>query len=361
MTEEKLNRLLDKLGILEIRNNPDKFEDYIANLDYETFEKNLIFINGFLRQTSQNNREIETRPVGAGNLIAPEEEIKKIILEDSFNAIKKMDNSKARATFMYHMLNELHLFLDGNGRTSRFVYNFLNKEDILFDNTLEETKKSEIKVSRSRIFESIKNIVSTKQAFSTTSKFLFEEMVANGEISKNINPNLKEVQTQSTTEVKEYNSIILPDKIKEELTQNEIFKLRLALQDNNERFSISGLSVIKVLSEKEKENIFKRNILKKAIKNQEKIAKKNHQLSNVNQLIMNLPTTTNTNPNYNILSKWEAKDYRRLLVINKSLKERLFLKYIDLNVHKNFDPRYAEIVDYNNNPTKAIMDETKAM
>ena len=54
--------------------------------------------------------------------ISPEQDLKDELFNEYLDAIQRIKDSKKRAALAYYAINNLHPFLDGNGRTSRAVY-----------------------------------------------------------------------------------------------------------------------------------------------------------------------------------------------------------------------------------------------
>ena len=61
----------------------------------------------------------------AGDLVSPTKEVQMKTLEYLTQNMSKVPDKKARATMVYYTLLNLHMFSDGNGRTSRFMYDLI--------------------------------------------------------------------------------------------------------------------------------------------------------------------------------------------------------------------------------------------
>lgn len=87
--------------------------------------------------------DINSRPVdpryrveyGIANIrnkeyISPEQGLKDELFGEYLNAIKSVDEKKKKAALAYYAINNLHLFSDGNGRTSRAAYLLIMQKDV---------------------------------------------------------------------------------------------------------------------------------------------------------------------------------------------------------------------------------------
>ena len=70
----------------------------------------------------------------AGNLVSPTYEVRMSIIDYLCNAMRVIDDKFACAAMVYYVLLNLHMFSDGNGRTSRFVYDLISGD--LNDNNM---------------------------------------------------------------------------------------------------------------------------------------------------------------------------------------------------------------------------------
>ena len=62
----------------------------------------------------------------AGDLVSPTGNIRKDIIKKCIDTIKTLSDNNLRAQLAYYSVLYLHMFTDGNGRTSRLVYSLLN-------------------------------------------------------------------------------------------------------------------------------------------------------------------------------------------------------------------------------------------
>lgn len=134
---DKVFRFLEKTHASEIFDTEEHKRDYIRNLSYEDFEDLLVRINGLLREKPIHDREMDGSGVGLKGAydreyISPQQKDKPELLNQVLQAVKKM-NEKGEdlndiAIVLSSVLNAIHSFKDGNGRTSRLVYQLLSKD-----------------------------------------------------------------------------------------------------------------------------------------------------------------------------------------------------------------------------------------
>lgn len=131
----KTQRALERIGVAESRGDDAKFDEDLNNLDPKDALRMLVFINGII--TGKGKKERRTWSFSSvwggaevSGHLSPARETQDIAIEETFDAIKNdiTDNHK-RAALAYYMINHLHLFGDGNGRTARTMYEVFDKRD----------------------------------------------------------------------------------------------------------------------------------------------------------------------------------------------------------------------------------------
>ena len=100
--------------------------------------------------------------VYAGTLICPVKWVQLNIAEKTLKALPKIDDDKARATLAYSIINLLHMFSDGNGRTSRLVFEILNNPEFNIEETSEQYIHKEGQSRGIRNIESKHGIISNQ-------------------------------------------------------------------------------------------------------------------------------------------------------------------------------------------------------
>lgn len=119
--------------------------EFLKNLSTEEFTQLLEGLNGILRDKKKEDWKMDGQDVGVGGniftgleYISPRQEDKPELLDKLLSSVKKMNEEgkdlKDIALAVSATINAIHPFLDGNGRTSRFIYSILtagfNKEQI---------------------------------------------------------------------------------------------------------------------------------------------------------------------------------------------------------------------------------------
>lgn len=136
-TGKKTFDFLDKTGFLEMRKSDDKFEEWIQKVSYNEFLYYLKRLNGILRSTPIKERSIDGNgveisfsisPQESGiSYITPPEDKKNELMHKTFEAMKGLDNND-RALLCYYIIQALHPFNDGNGRTGRLFYELISED-----------------------------------------------------------------------------------------------------------------------------------------------------------------------------------------------------------------------------------------
>ncbi|MBQ6460818.1 Fic family protein [Candidatus Saccharibacteria bacterium] len=130
----KTQRALEIIGVVESRGDEKNFEEDLANLDAKDAVRILDFVNGTLTGKKRDQRRARGYGVWSGAEIhghlSPASEVQATAIEETWDAIKNdINDNRKRAALVYYMTNHLHLFKDGNGRTSRVMYEVFSKRD----------------------------------------------------------------------------------------------------------------------------------------------------------------------------------------------------------------------------------------
>ncbi|MFA6995417.1 MAG: Fic family protein [Patescibacteria group bacterium] len=128
---EKIIEFLNKIDAFEFFKNLDSNREEI---DFEKFKSFLVRLNGIARDIPIKQRKFDGKNVEISGgllnetILPPKEEDKEEILEFAFDRAK--DLSREDNSYMIPaVINELHMFNDGNGRTSRIIHLLLNSRD----------------------------------------------------------------------------------------------------------------------------------------------------------------------------------------------------------------------------------------
>ncbi len=146
----KAQAAMEMVGVVESRGDEAKFEEDLANLSGKDASRMLSMINGTLTGTKRSERF----PIGHGvwggteinGHLSPAPEVQSAAIDETFDAIKDIKNNGRRAALAYYMINHLHSFSDGNGRTARAAYEIFNNKsfqlggDAFIHNTRDESE-----------------------------------------------------------------------------------------------------------------------------------------------------------------------------------------------------------------------------
>jgi len=140
---EKIFNFLDKIGFNEIKKTDKNFNEWINNLSYEDFLDYITRLNGIIREKPLNKRMIDGKGVEISCLMGiiylpPYAEQKNELMIEGFNAIKEIKSNEDRATLAYYLIQSIHPYSDGNGRTGRLLY------ELIINNQIDKNTLSEI-------------------------------------------------------------------------------------------------------------------------------------------------------------------------------------------------------------------------
>ena len=116
-------------------------EDHTEKPDFDSFKDFLIRINGIARDIPIHERYIDGEDVYIAGYVDTDEvlrhEDKEDVLRDGYEKILKLHNHKDIKYALSALINAVHLFVDGNGRTSRVIHLLLSdystKEEFLIE------------------------------------------------------------------------------------------------------------------------------------------------------------------------------------------------------------------------------------
>ncbi len=129
----RLVKLMDKLHAEEQFSSLENRKEFIKNLTFEDLQNWLIRVNGMVRELPAAQRTLDGSGVvevsnnfgyAAAEYVPPAKGDRQELLSEAFNAAHGLEPEKA-ATLLGLSINTIHPFMDGNGRTSRFVYTML--------------------------------------------------------------------------------------------------------------------------------------------------------------------------------------------------------------------------------------------
>jgi len=125
---ERAQRILELTKVVESRKDEAAFEGMVQGMNGEGAYKYLTLLNGVLRGASRSERGAQTG-VRVGEHMAPSRDVQNAMLNETVVAMRGISDNHYRATLAYYTVNNMHLFGDGNGRTSRAVYEIFDNPD----------------------------------------------------------------------------------------------------------------------------------------------------------------------------------------------------------------------------------------
>lgn len=143
---EKVIDFLEKIGAYDFFHKLDSDENEVS---FDNFKSFLIRLNGIAREIPIKQRKFDGQNVeitgGLLNetILPPRSEDKEDLLKLAFDSSREL--SKEDSSYMLPaVINEVHMFVDGNGRTSRIIHLLLSDFDKdTFDTELQKALGSE--------------------------------------------------------------------------------------------------------------------------------------------------------------------------------------------------------------------------
>ena len=279
--------------------NPDNKD--LSELSVNEMLELLIKLNKILRCMDASENVIEEN-MKAGDLVSPTREVQAKTLEYLTQNMRKVQNKKARATMVYYTLLNLHMFGDGNGRTSRFMYDLISG-DLSEDNISYYFHKDSNNIENQRNdLENAKGILDISVVNQIPDEFLGEQLSF---IPKEVLENYNWITVGHTDSSPSTESII-PKSVLEELSKKEIQDLDKILQDGyGVRLCPSGVAILYVSN--------KKGQLRKWVdKNNRDIA----------QGIVGIQGRLNFSiyKNPDMVAEWNVDDFREIITIGNEVK-----------------------------------------
>jgi len=139
---------LNKTKFIEMRKSDEKFDEWFKGLSYQEYEDYVTRLNGILRQSPTNKRSVDGQNVQVqasfmtltqAEYLPPYPEQKDTMMQETFDALKKISNPEDKAMLAYYSLQAIHPYTDGNGRTGRLLYEVFSEDGKnLTENNLSE-------------------------------------------------------------------------------------------------------------------------------------------------------------------------------------------------------------------------------
>lgn len=139
--EEQATRLLgflDKIHANQVFDTREHKLEFIKNLSFDEFTDLLLHINGIARNIPLSERALYQKVVmgmppgvlgilgGLAPVEVPRLEDKSALLHYAFDRVQELVEPRDMGLIIAAALNAIHVFEDGNGRTSRLTYDLLN-------------------------------------------------------------------------------------------------------------------------------------------------------------------------------------------------------------------------------------------
>ncbi len=137
------HQLVDLMGRVHAEEafvTPDHSLQLLKSLSYDQFEDLLTRANGICREIATGARTLDGRGTIAESLnlpgqtrtsmhkySPPAKEDRRMLMEEALRSSQQLDDPEQAATMLGLMINIIHPFNDGNGRTSRMVYSLLTR------------------------------------------------------------------------------------------------------------------------------------------------------------------------------------------------------------------------------------------
>lgn len=177
-------RFFEHTRFAKTRKNPELFEDFIQSLDVKTATDYLKRLNGMLRGSNFKDRGYYPG-MQIDDHVAPYPEIQETNYASALDAIKKIQNPRYRAALAFYTINNMHTFHDGNGRTSRAVFEILENPDFDLDQSFYRHEDGEDVGDRIG-FEREKHLHDVKIANMIVYKIMANNLAREGEIDPRI-------------------------------------------------------------------------------------------------------------------------------------------------------------------------------
>ena len=236
---EKAQRLMELSKITELRQNEEAFDNRIQELNRDGAYRYLMTLNGILRGVGRPERGVRNN-VQVGEHMAPSRQVQGAILNDTTEALKGIKDNHYRATLSYYTVNNLHLFADGNGRTSRAVYEIFDNPNFNLhsEDFVHKTDSAHESGGHGK-FEREHGIQSAMTAYHLARGILAEKWARDDKID----PRINEMNSRIEILFGETPDVYLTDDAEKNLTPQEKKAINLAFHDGD----VALLSLCRVL------------------------------------------------------------------------------------------------------------------
>lgn len=269
-------------------------------------------LNRILRGLDETEKVVSDN-MSVGDLVAPTREIQMAIFDYLVQNMKNVPDEKARAAMVYYTLLNLHMFSNGNGRTSRFIYDYI-AGDLSEDNiSYYFHKKSNYTNHPKNDLENAKNILDIYIVNQIPDEFLSEQL---GFIPQEVLDNFFWI-TVGHSNRSPFTDTILPPSVLEKLSQKELEDLDTILKDGySMKLCPSGLAMLFVAIRKGELSKW--------------ITKYNEDLLQGIGMKGRLNFSIYTNPE--LIADWTLDDFKEIIAIGNKVKYLRLKCVIDIFV-----------------------------
>lgn len=246
-SKNSVNNLIDKI-------TPETALDVLAFLNSMLLNPDPIMMSEVAYGTETIRQSIGAGPewYGQQKYIAPEKPLQVELFEKYLSAIKESEDRDQRALLAYYGINNLHLFKDGNGRTSRAVYLLIKNNSFLDDWEKLIHRRISDKSGRKNFLLAY-NIKPAEEARSETHGVIQRKLVEKGYLDKKFGNTCFSVRSLS-----QYKGLVnllpwVPGRRTDGMTIEDEASVYHALSDGTreEKYStIAGLTLAMTLQEK---------------------------------------------------------------------------------------------------------------
>ena len=337
--------------ILSMLKDEQKTDEFLSTLTGEDVKRLLLYVNSRVRNIPIEENKFCEETMCAGGLVSPDNEIQSRYFEKIAEALKNVKGKKDRATMMFYLINELHLFEDGNGRTSRAIFEILNNKNFSFDNNdtlIHDDEKDVAKVDHND-FQNNNSIEGSQMAEICSNCFLYRALIKSGIIPNTDFYSKKNIVKTDADQLLETNfgdrthtdnnPVFVPDNVKQQISSVQYSQIQNSLADNNgELITTSGMTLLLM-----------------AIGNG-KIGNLAEYEYGTEELLI-LPADRETGTGEEHLSQFEKEDYFKTIGIASILKEGMLDMIVDFFEQPN-NFRFNETVTMRDILTSGNISET---
>ena len=236
--------------IISILKDEQKSKEFFETLTGDDVRRYLIYINSKARNIPYEENQIYTGNVyTGGGLMSPNNDIQNRFFDKIADALKNMKDNRCRGVALHYLINELHLFDDGNGRTGRCILELFTNPEFSFENNDNFSHNDGEHNHISTVdFEEQNGIKPYLTALTFPSFLVYKKLKENKLFPDDLPNDLAIVNTYTANPFSEENTdlIYIDENIRQSLSDGEIKQINQALCDNNEleTYSVSGLTMM---------------------------------------------------------------------------------------------------------------------